>query len=473
MFFDTTIAAISTAYGESGIGIIRLSGPESLEIIKKIFCPGRIVSEKAIGSFELKPRYMHYGHIADPESLKVLDEVLCVYMKAPASYTGEDCCEIQCHGGMMPLREILSLCFRMGAEPAERGEFTKRAFINGRLDLAQAEAVMDLISASGEKSYESAVGQVMGSLSERVRALRAELLDVLVKTAVNMDYPDEDIEQQTLKMLSDETRPVLKGLEDLLSGAREGRIIREGLSLAIVGRPNVGKSSLMNALLRSDRSIVTDIPGTTRDTVEEKARIRGISVRLTDTAGIRESSDTVEKLGIERSRAALERADLVIMVFDGSEELKVEDRDLVKLLPAGRTIAIVNKCDLPQKLDREETLGILRSSGIAQKNGHALIGCCAKDGRGLEELSDAVENFVYGGLKRKEDPLLTNMRHINLAEKARESLLSALEMMARGEALDLAEIDLREAFGLLGEITGDSASDEVINTVFERFCLGK
>lgn len=466
MTFDTTIAAISTAYGESGIGVIRLSGPESLEIMRKIFCPGRVPDPLKLGTFRFRPRYMHYGHIVDPSSLKVLDEALCVYMKAPASYTGEDCCEIQCHGGMMPLREILYLCLRMGAEPASKGEFTKRAFINGRLDLAQAEAVMDLISAGSEKGYKSAVSQVMGSLSERVRRERQNLLDILVDITVNMDYPDEDIEEETLEKLGADLEPVISALDGMLAGSGEGRIIREGISIAIAGKPNVGKSSLMNALLRSDRSIVTPVPGTTRDTIEEKASLGGITVHLTDTAGIRESGDIVESLGIERSRAALAFSDMVLLVMDGSKPFDEEDIKLLELTAESSRIIVLNKKDLGIAFESEELRNIT-AGGITA------VRCSAASGEGLSDLSKAIEEKIYGGLKRTEDPVLTNVRHIDLVRRARESLGQASAMIGMGQALDIIEIDVRQAFDLLGEITGDSASDEVIDAVFERFCLGK
>ncbi len=466
MTFDTTIAAISTAYGESGIGIIRLSGPKSLSILKSVFCPGRKIAPEKLGSFEFRPRYMHFGSIVDPEDLKVLDEALCVYMKAPASYSGEDCCEIQCHGGMTVLKEILALCLRQGAEPAERGEFTKRAFVNGRLDLAQAEAVMDLISARSERGMSSAVSQVRGSLSQRIREEREKLLDILVGLTVDMDYPDEDVEAQTLEKLAKDLAPVRDSLRELLSRAGEGRIIREGLDVAIAGKPNVGKSSLMNALLRHDRSIVTEIPGTTRDTVEESASLRGIALRLTDTAGIRESSDPVESMGIERSRAAIEKSDLALLVFDLSRPFDEEDEKLLKAAEGRKAILVLNKCDLEQKLE------ISRLSGRGEEE-RPLVSCSARTGAGLEELADEIEKAVYGGLKRTDDPILTNVRHAELARKAAQSLDQALLMASRGEALDLIEIYARDAFVLLGEITGDSASDEVIDAVFERFCLGK
>ena len=460
---ETTIAAISTAYGESGIGVIRLSGPQSLAIAERLFVPA---IKKEGKPFRFKPRYMHFGRIEDPATGKTVDEALCVYMKAPHSYTGEDCVEIQCHGSMLSLRQILSLCLRSGAEPADKGEFTKRAFMNGRLDLAQAEAVMDVISAGSEKGFGSAVGQLLGSLSQRVRDIRDRLLEVLVGLTVEMDYPDEDIEETTLEALSQGLGPVVEALEELLSGAREGRIIREGLQLVIVGKPNVGKSSLMNAFLKEDRSIVTEIPGTTRDTIEEQTQIRGITVRLTDTAGIHTSQDPVEALGIERSKAAFDKADLLLLMLDGSRPLSKEDEELLKMAQNRKTLVIINKQDLPQCIDPK----------VVKEYDSDFAVCCTalKQQSGMDAIADAIEDFVYGpGMKRHEDAVLSNVRHIRLAEQASESLKSALHLIERREALDFIEIDIRAAFDFLGEITGDTASDEIIRTVFERFCLGK
>ena len=463
MFEDTTIAAIATAYGESGIGVIRLSGPKSLAITERLFVPA---AKKEGKDFSFKPRYMHFGFIADPKTQKPVDEALCVYMKGPHSYTGEDCVEIQCHGSMLSLQAILALCYQEGAEPADRGEFTKRAFMNGRLDLAQAEAVMDVIKAASEKGFGSAVSQLFGSLSERVRAIRSELLEVLVALTVEMDYPDEDIEETTLEKLSEGLAPIRKSLDDLLAGAREGRIIREGLNLVIVGKPNVGKSSLMNDFLKENRSIVTEIPGTTRDTIEEQASIRGIKVRLTDTAGIHESDDLVESLGIERSKEAFDKADLLLLLLDGSRPLSKEDLELLKMAQNRQTLVIINKQDLPQCFAEEE-IGALDPE-------FRICKAALKEGEGLEAIADAIEDFVYGsGMRRTEDAVLSNLRHIRLAEQARDSLASAVNMIAMGEAMDFIEIDIRAAFDLLGEITGDTASDEIIKTVFERFCLGK
>jgi len=463
---DSTIAAIASAYGESGIGIIRLSGNESLEIAQKIFCPGKKkICAKNRSDFSFKPRYLHYGYIIDPENGKLLDEVLCVYMKSPKSYTGEDCVEIQCHGGMFVLKEILSLCLRNGAEIAEKGEFTKRAFLNGRMDLTKAEAVMDLIKASSEKSFNSANLQLFGALYEKIKAIRTKLLDILVQITVEMDYPDEDIEENSYQNLQIQIKNLLLEISGLLENAQEGRIIREGLNIALVGKPNVGKSSLMNSLLKENRSIVTQIPGTTRDTIEEQAILRGISVKLTDTAGIHETGDLVESLGIERSKAAFDKADILLLVLDTSRNLDEEDIKLLSMAKGRKAIAVLNKQDLP---------AFFSTKDLEEYNLSKICCCSLVKNEGLTEILDAIENLAFGeDFKRKEDPILTNIRHIRLVKDAENSLNSALDMIIKKEALDFIEIDLRRAFDFLGEITGDTASDEIIQTVFSRFCLGK
>ncbi len=445
----STIAAISTAYGESGIGIVRMSGPASLDILGRIFSGGPVT----------EPRHMYYGKICRPEDGSEIDEVLAVYMKAPASYTGEDVAEIQCHGGMLSVKKILELCLDQGAEPAERGEFTKRAFLNGRLDLSQAEAVIDLIKARSGAAYGTAVSQLSGTLSARVREIRSDLLEQLVQLTVNMDYPDEDVEPVTYENLAADISVINDKILKLLEFSREGRIVREGLSVAICGKPNVGKSSLMNLLLRSDRSIVTDVPGTTRDTVEEDADIRGIRIRFIDTAGVRETDDAVETLGIERSRSAMDSADLVLAVFDASSPEGEEDREIIRAAEGRPHIYVLNKCDI--------------APGGAELPEEPVRMSC-RTGEGLGALEDAIEGSVFGGrLRREEDLLVTNVRHINLLGRASEELSQALEMIKGTQALDFIEVNVRAAYDALGEITGDTAGDDVIEEVFSRFCLGK
>lgn len=455
---ETTIAAISTAYGESGIGIVRMSGPMSLDILTKIF-----VSAKGVQI--IKPRYMHYGYIEDPQNGTRLDEVLAVYMKAPHTYTGEDVVEIQCHGSYISLKEILALCLRSGAEPAGRGEFTKRAFLNGRMDLSQAEAVIDLIKARSSRSFDAALGQMGGNLSSKVRAVRDKLKELLIDITVNMDYPDEDIEEITYDQISNRLSLINDEINNLLASAGEGKIIREGLSVAIVGKPNVGKSSLMNVFLKENRSIVTDIPGTTRDTIEEQASLRGIRICFTDTAGIHETDDPVESLGIERSKQAFDKADLILLLIDSSTPLEEEDKELLKMINDRSAIIVLNKQDLHTVTDENmlETAPNLK-----------VIKTSLAEGKGVEELEDAIEMFVTGGqIRRENDVLVTNVRHASLLRKAKEEVEQAKNMTAIHEALDFIEVNIRAAFDYLGEITGDTASDEIINEIFARFCLGK
>ncbi|MBQ9912221.1 MAG: tRNA uridine-5-carboxymethylaminomethyl(34) synthesis GTPase MnmE, partial [Firmicutes bacterium] len=354
---NTTIAAISTAYGEAGIGIVRMSGPGALDILKKVFR-----SKKGeIPSFE--PRHMYYGLVQDNGN--VIDEALAVYMDAPYTYTGEDVAEIQCHGGNISVKNILSLVLEKGAVLADRGEFTKRAFLNGKMDLSQAEAVIDLIKAKTGRSFETAVDQLEGSLSKKVKEIRKELLDLLVSITVNMDYPDEDIEILTYERFRESLSLINDELSKLNASSGEGRILREGLKVAIVGKPNVGKSSLMNIFLKENRSIVTDIPGTTRDTIEESASVRGIPISFIDTAGIHDSEDLVESMGIERSKDAFNRADLLILVLDGSAELSDEDRELMKMAEGRPCITLLNKADKGLVL-REEGIEVsmLNETGI-------------------------------------------------------------------------------------------------------------
>ena len=451
-----TIAAISTAFGEGGIGIIRISGPESLEILRRVFvCKGNIAS-----------RRMAFGKITDPETGAVIDEVLAVYMKGPTTYTGEDVVEINCHGSVVALRKTLALVLRQGARMAEPGEFTKRAFLNGRMDLSQAEAVIDVIKAKADAGYEAALSQMEGDLSRRVREIRAKILDILVDLTVNIDYPDEDIEKMTYEKLLADLEDAGDEIDALLATAGTGRMIKEGIRVAIIGRPNVGKSSLMNCLLRQSRAIVTEIPGTTRDTIEEAVSIREIPVFLIDTAGIRETSDLVEMIGIERTKEAFNSADLVVFIADASQPLTAEDEDILKRLEGRRHLVLLNKTDLGNAVTP-------RVLGDRSPNGD-VIETCLITGKGIDKIEDKIEELVYGGkLSQKDSVMVNNVRHEELLRKAGQSIEDAAVITETGEALDIIEIDVRESYDYLGEIIGETVSDEVLDEVFSRFCLGK
>ena len=449
---EDTIAAIATAYGEGGIGIIRISGEESRDILQKIFT-GKIES-----------RRLSYGKIVDEN--EHIDEVLAVYMKGPKTYTGEDVVEINCHGSMVALRKTLALVLSKGARMAEPGEFTKRAFLNGRLDLSQAEAVIDVIKAKSDRSFDVAISQLEGSLSKRIEKIRQALLDLLVEVTVNIDYPDEDIEIMTYDKARDCLCNIRNMIGELLATSGSGRMIREGIRIAIVGKPNVGKSSLMNCLLRESRAIVTDIPGTTRDTIEEAVSIRNLPVYLIDTAGIRDTDDTVEKIGIEKTKEAFNNADYIILVVDGSRPLTSEDEEIISYVRGRRALVLLNKRDL----GAEVTVDVI-SEKLPDCD---IIETALSKGEGLTEIEDNIESLVYGGqISQGESLMVNNVRHIDLLKHADSAAGDALSLLEIMEPLDIVEIDIRNAYDFLGEIVGDTVSDEIINEVFARFCLGK
>lgn len=459
MYEETTIAAIATAPGEGGIGIIRLSGVSASEIADKIFHTGKIKTFK-----EAVPRMMYFGHVTDGG--KRIDEGLAVYMKAPHSYTGEDVVEIQIHGSAEALRETLSLALRSGAVPAMRGEFTKRAFLNGRLDLAQAEAVMDIISAKGEAALTQAESHLSGALSGFVHEVMEELKDLITKLEVTIDYPEEDLEDLTLEETGDALETIDKSLSALLKRSEEGRVIREGLRTAIIGRPNAGKSSLLNALLQEERAIVTDVPGTTRDTIEEAVHISGVSLLLMDTAGLRETDNKVEQIGIERARASMEKADLILAVIDGSSPLDEEDKTILHSLGGKKAIVILNKYDLTPEVKAED---------IREIAGHVpVVSLSARYGSGIDELRDELRKITE---KQDADAgrvlFLTNLRHVELVRKALDNVLRARASVREGLQADFIVIDLTEAWKTMGEITGDTMDDELIHSIFSRFCVGK
>ncbi len=409
---------------------------------------------------------MHYGYIRDNFSGELIDEVMAVYFKAPFSYTAEDVVEIQCHGSMVSLRKILSLVLKNGARMAEPGEFTKRAFLNGRLDLSQAEAVIDLIRAKSDKTFDVALSQLEGNFSKEIREIRAELMDSLVDITVNIDYPDEDIEQLTFEKLIAALGSVRGKIEDLLRTSDTGRIISEGLKVSIIGKPNVGKSSLMNALLNETRAIVTEVPGTTRDTIEEMITIRGIPIRLTDTAGIHETDDVVEKIGIEKSKEAFNNADLVILMIDTSRPLDDEDISIIEHIGGRKVIAVMNKSDLPSEFASAEVARLLPDAPI--------IAASVTGGQGIEEIENIIEELVYGGkVKQNESTMITNVRHKRLLEEASQSIADAIEGAEERQPLELIEIDANAAYESLGMIIGEAVEEDIINEVFARFCLGK
>lgn len=456
---EDTIAAVATAYGEGGIGIIRISGEKALSILEEVF-------EFAGETYQIVNRRITYGRIVDRENEQIIDEVLAVYMKGPKTYTAEDVVEINCHGSMVSLRKTLALVLRKGARLAEPGEFTKRAFLNGRLDLSQAEAVIDIIKAKTDRSFDVAMSQLEGALSLRVTEIRQKLLDLLVDITVNIDYPDEDIEELTYDKIEENILLIGEMIEKLLSTADTGRMIREGIRVAIVGKPNVGKSSLMNSLLRETRAIVTEIPGTTRDTIEEAISIRNIPVYLVDTAGIRETSDEVERLGIERSKAAFNEADFIIFIMDGSSAISDEDREIASYLDGRDSVVLINKNDLERGFTNDDVRELVNDPVIIETS---LI-----NNEGIEEIENHIEELVYGGeLSQHDSTMVNNVRHIELLKQSRDSLRDAMEMTLAREALDFIEVDVRNAYDLLGEITGETVSDDIINEVFARFCLGK
>ncbi len=456
---NDTIAAISTPFGEGGIGIIRISGEDAFSIIEKVFRqPGK--------RRKMENRKLTYGNIIDPDTEKIIDEVLCVEMKAPGTYTAEDVAEIHCHGGMVPLRKTLELVLRLGARLADKGEFTQRAFLNGRLDLTQAEAVMDMIRAKADRSLDAAVYQLEGVLSNKIREIRAMLMDLLVELTVNIDYPDEDIEILTYEKTKKSIASIKEEIVKLLERSETGRIISEGLKVAIVGKPNVGKSSLMNHLLREARAIVTDIPGTTRDTIQENLSIQGIPLVLTDTAGIRETDDKIESIGIERSKESLMRADLVIFMMDSSTRTDKEDLEIIARIDPSRTIVVLNKTDLKSVVTDEEIQELLP--------GVEMIRISLARNTGVGQIEDSIVQRVYNGEVTQEDSLMvTNARHKSLLENACASVTSAGEMTEFGEPLEIIEEDVHEAYDILGEIIGESVTDDILNEVFSRFCLGK
>lgn len=456
--FDT-ICGIATAQGEGGIAIIRVSGNKALEIVGRIF--------KGINNFDInnmKTYTMKYGNIIDSVSKEVIDEVIISYMKGPRSFTAEDVVEINCHGGVVSTNRVLDEVIKSGARIAEPGEFTKRAFLNGRIDLSQAEAVMDIITAKTDLAMKSAVMQSEGLLSREINKLRAYLLDVLALIEYDVDFTEDDEEPDATVpvKVSESLNKAIIDMEKLLKGANEGKIIREGLKMTIVGKPNVGKSSLMNALLQEKRAIVTDIPGTTRDVIEEYINLGGIPVKITDTAGIRETEDVVEKIGVERSREKLEEADLVVLMLDTSRPLDDEDREIIKSIKNKKTIVLLNKVDLERKLQLEELDGL-----------HNLIEISAMTGLGIEDLKQKIKELFFNGEVDNESLIITNSRHKQALYRALENCKTAEERLKMNEFLDLISIYVTSGLRALGEITGAELEEDLVNKIFSEFCVGK
>lgn len=408
---------------------------------------------------------MVYGHVYDADG-SMVDEVMAVYMRGPHSYTAEDVVEIQCHGGVRSLQKILSLSYAAGARPAEPGEFTKRAFLNGRIDLVQAEAVMDIIKSRSDAALKVAVRQQEGQLSSEVRGLRKELLDVIVNLEAVIDYPEDDIEEMTFASVLDSVNKTAEGVNKLLANAHTGKILREGLRVAIIGKPNVGKSSFLNCLLKEDRAIVSEYAGTTRDVIEEQFLLGGIPIVLADTAGIRETEDYVERIGVEKSRRILNEAELAIVVLDGSAPLTEEDFEILELVKGRSYVIIINKSDLGSANIKNSLTGEFKNAPV--------IEISAKTGAGLDVFTGWLQKLVYGSDKHLGDGIyVQNARHENLLKNSLASMQDALSAAEAQMPYDCIMIDLRNAAGFLGEITGDTVRDEIINEIFSKFCIGK
>ncbi len=452
-----TIAAISTATGNGGIGIIRMSGKECFQILNKIFKP--INANEEINGYTMK-----YGHIID-ENNNIIDEVLVSYFKAPKSYTTENMCEINSHGGFIVERKILEECLKNGAIMAEPGEFTKRAFLNGRIDLIQAESIIDLINSKSEKEAKASISQLEGNLSKNINEIKGNLLDLMADVEASIDYPEYDIEEVTNNKILSVIKVIKIKLEKLSSSFKNGKVLREGIKTAIVGKPNAGKSSLLNNILNEERAIVSDKKGTTRDTIEEFVTINGISLKLIDTAGIRNTTDEIEKIGVEKSKKIIDDAELVIAIFDGSQALENEDYEILNLIGNKNAILLVNKMDI---VDGSLVINEL------QKYNKDIIKISAKTGDGVEKLYDKIyEMYKINDIELDDGEILTNIRHKGQIDEAIKSINAVKDTIDNHMPVDIIEIYLKQVLADLGKITGDDISEDIINEIFSKFCLGK
>lgn len=458
MEYDT-IAAISTPMGEGAIAIVRISGEEAIGSANRLFKGKDLTS--------VESHTIHYGHIVEPESGQLIEEVMVSVLKGPKTFTREDIVEINCHGGLVSVKKVLQLVLDEGVRLAEPGEFTKRAFLNGRIDLSQAEAVMDLIRAKTDRAMSVAVHQIEGRLSTLVQRLRQTLLETLAHIEVNIDYPEyDDVEEMTHQLLIDKASEVKREIEKLLETAKQGKILREGLSTVIIGRPNVGKSSLLNSLVHENKAIVTDIPGTTRDVIEEYVNVRGVPLRLLDTAGIRETEDIVERIGVERSRQVLKEADLILLVLNYGDDLTPEDEQLFEAVKGMDVIVIVNKVDLEQKISLDKVKILAKE--------HPVITTSLIEERGIDELEVAIASlFFEGELEAGDMTYVSNARHIALLSQANKSIGEAINGIDIGVPIDVVQIDLTRTWEILGEIIGDAVHESLIDQLFSQFCLGK
>lgn len=456
--FDT-IAAIATPVGEGGISIIRISGAKALAVAAGIF---RGSNGRSL--MDIKPYTMRYGDIIDLENDEIIDEVIVSYMKAPKSFTAEDTIEINCHGGIISTKRILETVIKEGVRIAEPGEFTKRAFLNGRIDLSQAEAVMDIITAKTELAMKSAISQSGGRVSKEIKKLREELLAMIAHIEATVDYPEDDLEEITAENTISDLNKLQERIGWLLKTAEEGKILREGLSTVIVGKPNVGKSSLLNILTNENRAIVTDVAGTTRDVIEEYINMDGVPIKIIDTAGIRETDDVVEKIGVEKSKEKIEEADLVILMLDSSRELDEEDLRIAEYIKDKKYIVLFNKSDLKININRED---------IKFLNSEYMIEVSVFNGEGIDKLKETIKELFFSGDIKSQEILITNSRHKDVLFRANENISSAIGALKDTSAIDLASIDLRNAWSNFGEITGDTLAEDLIDKIFKEFCLGK
>lgn len=457
----STIAAISTAPAIGGIGIVRMSGKDCFEVLEKIFKAKNPETIENIAGYRIK-----YGTIVNPETNRVVDEVLVSYFKCPKSYTAENMCEINSHGGIVVLREILELCLKNGAELAKPGEFTERAFLNGRIDLAQAEAIIDIINAKSTREAQESANQLEGYLSKKINEIREKIMDIMVNIEANIDYPEYDVEEVSNKDAENKLKEIENELIKLSKTFENGKILKEGVKIAIIGSPNAGKSSLLNSMLKEERAIVTDIAGTTRDIIEEQISIEGIPFKVIDTAGIRDAKDKIEQIGIEKSKKAANEADVILAVFDSSVPLNDEDREILNLLKHKKSIIVLNKTDLKQVVNKECT-------EIHDVNTE-VINISLKNNEGLEKIYESlVKMFNLNQINLDNELTITNIRHQELINKAIESTRMALNDLNNSMPIDIISINIKEVLEHLGEITGDNVSEDIIKSIFAKFCLGK